>query len=42
MNHVIMTKVNVVQEMLSQTQEELDGVLPSMLRPQEGKFKGES
>ena len=30
-----------LQELQSQTQEELDALLPSVLRPQGGAFKGE-
>jgi len=37
----MMAKVNVLRELLSQTQEELDALLPSVLRPQGGAFKGE-
>lgn len=44
-----MAKVNALQELQprkgvilhSQTQEELDALLPSVLRPQGGAFKGE-
>jgi len=36
-----MMKVNAVRELQSQSQEELDALLPSVLRPQGGAFKGE-
>jgi len=38
MNRVIMTKVNALREMLSQTQEELDGLPVSVL---DRAFRGE-
>ena len=44
---VLSTKVNALQapcssgRLQSQTQEELDALLPSVLRPQGGAFKGE-
>ena len=35
------TKVNALRELQSETQEELDALLPSVLRPAGGAFKGE-
>ena len=37
----LQAKVNALRELQSETQEELDVLLPSMLRPQGGAFKGE-
>ena len=34
-------KVNALKGLQSQSQEELDALLPSVLRPQGGAFKGE-
>ena len=36
-----MAKVNVLRELQSKTQEELDALLPFVLRPAGGAFKGE-
>jgi len=36
-----MAKVNALRELLSETQEELGALLPSVLRPLGGAFKGE-
>lgn len=37
----LQAKVNVLRELQSQSQEELDALLPSVLRPAGGAFKGE-